>query len=54
LILDLVPKTEPRMVARMNIVDNTQIGMINLFLRYQGLVNVTKITIKYTVRTRCS
>jgi len=54
LVLDLVPKTEPIMIAPMNRAVNKQIGMINLFLKYQCLVNVTKITIKYTVRTRCS
>jgi hypothetical protein len=35
LVLDLVPKTEPRMIAAMNRVANKQIGMVNLFLRYQ-------------------
>ncbi len=35
LVLDLVPKTEPRMIAAMNRVANKQIGMVNLFLLYQ-------------------
>jgi hypothetical protein len=35
LVLDLVPKTEPRMIAPMNRAVNKQIGIINLFLQYQ-------------------
>ncbi len=35
LMLDLVPKTEPRMIAPINRTVNKQIGMANLFLRYQ-------------------
>jgi hypothetical protein len=35
LILVLVPKTEPRMIAPMNRIVNAQIGMANLFFRYQ-------------------
>ncbi len=51
LVLDLVPKTEPRMIAAMSRAVNKQIGIVNLFLRYQSrLVNVTKIVTKNTVR----
>ncbi len=43
LMLVLVPKTEPRMIAATSKILNKQIGMANLFLRYQGrLVNVMK------------
>ena len=35
LLPNLVPKTEPTMLATMSRVVNKQIGMINLFLRYQ-------------------
>jgi hypothetical protein len=42
-MLVLVPKTEPRMIAATSKILNKQIGMANLFLRYQGrLVNVMK------------
>ncbi len=53
LLLDLVPKTEPRMIAPMKRVVNKQIGMMNLFLRYQGrLVNIMKSLIKSTAKER--
>jgi hypothetical protein len=51
LILDLVPKTEPRMIAPMIRVVNKHIGMTTLFLPYQGrLVNIMENPIKDTVR----
>jgi hypothetical protein len=53
LLLKLVPKTEPRMIAPMKRVVNKQIGMMNLFLRYQRrLVNIMKSLIKNTVKKR--
>jgi hypothetical protein len=54
LLLVLVPKTEPRMTAAKTRIVDKQIGMMNLFLRYQGrLGNVTKVSIKITIRKRC-
>jgi hypothetical protein len=51
LLLDLVPKTEPRMIPTIIRTVNKQIGMTNFFLRYQGrLVNVMQNLIKNTVR----
>jgi hypothetical protein len=52
--LDLVPKIEPIMITAITRVVNKQIGMMNLFVRYQGrLVNVMKNVIKNTIRKRC-
>jgi hypothetical protein len=51
LILVLVPKTEPRMTAAMTRIVDKQIGMVNLFLRYQErLGNGMKVFIKNTIR----
>jgi hypothetical protein len=51
LILDLVPKTEPRMIAPMIRVASKHIGITNLFLPYQGrLANIMENPIKDTVR----
>ncbi len=51
LLLDLVPKTAPRMIPTIIRAVNKQIGMTNFFLRYQGrLVNVMQNLIKNTVR----
>jgi hypothetical protein len=48
---DLVPKTEPRMIAAMTAAINEPIGMMNLFLRYQGrLENVMKSPVKNALR----
>jgi len=53
LVLDLVPKTEPIMIAPMHRIANRHIGIVYLFLRYQGrLVNATKIATKNTIRKR--
>jgi hypothetical protein len=53
LILVLVPKTEPRMTAAMIRIVDKQIGMVNLFLRYQErLGNVMNVSIKNTIRKR--
>jgi hypothetical protein len=50
-MLVLVPKTEPRMIAAISKILNKQIGMANLFLRYQGrLVNVMKILHKKKIK----
>jgi hypothetical protein len=50
-MLVLVPKTEPRMTAAMTRIVDKQIGMMNLFLRYQGrLEDVMKVSIKNTIR----
>jgi hypothetical protein len=34
-LLDLVPKTEPSVIAVMERIANKHIGIMNLFLRYQ-------------------
>jgi hypothetical protein len=53
LILVLVPKTELRMTAAMARTVDKPIGMMNLFLRYQGrLGNVMNVSIKNTIRKR--
>jgi hypothetical protein len=45
--LDLVPKIEPIMITAITRIVNKQIGMMNLFVRYQGrLVNIIKSAIK--------
>jgi hypothetical protein len=52
-ILVFVPKIEPRMTAAMTRIVDKQIGMVNLFLRYQGrLGNVMNVSIKNTIRKR--
>jgi hypothetical protein len=53
LALVLVPNTGPRMIAAMARIINMQIGMVNLFLRYQGrLENVMKVSLQNTTRKR--
>jgi hypothetical protein len=53
LMLVLVPKTELRMIAAMIRIVEKQIGIVNLFLRYQGrLGNVMNVSIKNTIRKR--
>jgi hypothetical protein len=53
LMLDLVPKTDPRIIAAIDRIVIPQIGMANLFLRYHGrLLNAMKSLIKNTVRKR--
>jgi hypothetical protein len=52
-MLDLVPKIEPRMIAATDRKVAKQIGMANLFLRYQErLLNMMKSLIKNTGRKR--
>ncbi len=51
LLFNLVPKTEPRMIAPTTRIANKQVGMTNLFFRYQGLiVNTINSSIKNTFR----
>jgi len=51
LMLDLVPKIDPRIIAAIERIIAKQIGMANFFLRYHGsLLNAMKSVIKNTVR----